>query len=123
MSTEDPDITPQKKTFTAADFFGLIAGLVPFALSFSESKTDYSDMTANGLEVGTRTTRHMDYNALGGGGIAILCAFVGMLMIGRMKSKPLRFAIFAVLLALGGFQILRGALIEPGGSDSGVLFG
>jgi hypothetical protein len=123
MSTavDDPDIAPQKKSFSAADIFGLIAGLVPFALSFSESKTEYSNQTANGLEIGTRTTRHMDYIALGGGGVAILCAFIGLFMIGRMKSKPLRFVIFAVLLALGGFQIMRGALIEPGGSDSGVL--
>lgn len=117
----DPDLAPQKKAWTPFDFLGLAAGLVPFALPYSESKTDYATETPHGLEVGTRTTKHMDYMALGGGGVAVVCAFVGLFLLARLKWRGFRLALFAVLLALGGFQILRGALVEQGTSESGVL--
>ena len=119
----DPDLRPRKPTIHFVDIVGLLAGAVPFALSYSKTTSSYSSTAGGGLEVGTVTTSHMDYVALGGGGLAILCAFVGLLMIGRMASRPLRFAVFAVLLALGGLQIIRGVLADTGGSStSGVMY-
>ena len=120
------DLAAMKPTLHPVDFFGLIAALVPFGLSYSRTETSYSTVTATGaLEVGTRTTRHMDYVALAGGALALVCAVIGLSLIGRMKAKGIRFAIFAVLLALGGFQIIRGVLVglDGGSSVSGTILG
>jgi hypothetical protein len=119
----DPDLQPRKANVHLVDVAGLLCGAVPFALSYSKTTSSYSSTDGARLEMGTTTKSHMDYVALGGGAIAALCAIIGLAMIGRMGSRPLRLGIFIVLLALGGFQIMRGVLADTGkSSSSGVMF-
>jgi hypothetical protein len=119
----DPDLRPRKPKVHVADVAGLLCGAVPFALSYSKTTSSYASTDGGGLEIGTITRSHMDYVALGGGGVAVLCAIIGLAMISRMGSRPLRLGIFIVLLALGGFQIIRGVLADTGrSSTSGVMF-
>ena len=100
-----------KPSFHTLDFVGLVLGLIPFGISYSVTTTDFFEVTASGgMSSGTMTKHHMDYVALAGGGGAILCAIVSLAMIGRMKSRGVRIGIFAVLLALGGLQVIRGVL-------------
>ena len=119
----DPELRPRKPKVHFVDVAGVLAGVLPFALSYSTTTSSYTSTDGGGLEVGTVTKSHMDYVALGGGGAAVLCAVIGLAMIGKMGSRPLRFAVFALLLALGGLQIIRGVLADTGGSSSsGVMY-
>lgn len=108
---DDPDLQALKKNYVFSDFLGLVAGLVPFVLSFSTTTSTSSTTSADGgFSMGTTTTKHMDYVALGGGGIAILCALIGLAFIGKVKSRGARLGIFAALVALGVLQIARGVI-------------
>lgn len=106
----EADLQNLKPQWHALDFIGLALGMIPFVLSYSTSKTSYSTITSEGMAVGERVTKHVDYVALAGGGGAILCALIGLMFIGKMRRRPPRLAVFLCLLALGAFQILRGVL-------------
>jgi hypothetical protein len=118
---EDPELAAFKKNWSPVDFLGLAAGLVPFVLSFSTSSETAVEMHGKSMEISTRTHKHMDYIAVGGGAVAVVCAFVGLLLIARMRTRAVRFVVFAVLLALGGLQLARGFLVESGTSVSGTI--
>ncbi len=108
------DVEAMKPRLHVVDFLGLIAGAVPFVLPpMNTSTSSYSSTTGGGFEVGTKTTKHVDYIALGGGAGAIICAIIGIALIGRMRVRALRFGVFAVLLALGVFQVIRAVLLGP----------
>jgi hypothetical protein len=111
-----------KKNWTPVDFLGLAAGLVPFALSWSTTTTSSVEAKGGGLEMSTSTTKHIDYLAVGGGAVAVVCAIVGLLLIGRMRTRSIRFVVFAGLLALGGLQLVRGVLAPTGTSVSGTYY-
>jgi len=80
----------------------------------STSSTTTTEVHGSGLEISTRTSKHTDYVAVAGGALAVVCAFVGLLLIARMRTRAVRFVIFAVLLALGGLQLVRGFWSRPG---------
>jgi hypothetical protein len=119
--TSDPELEALKKNWLPVDFIGLAAGLVPFVLSYSETSTHSVTTRGSGVDVTQTIQQHVDYIALGGGAVAIACAVIGLLLIARTRTRALRFAVFAGVLALGGFQIIRGTLTEGGTSVSGTL--
>jgi hypothetical protein len=118
---EDPELAAFKKNWSPVDVLGFAAGLVPFVLSFSTSSETSVEMHGTSMEISTRTHKHMDYVAVAGGAVAVVCAFVGLLLIARMRTRAVRFVVFAVLLALGGFQLVRGFLVESGTHVSGTI--
>ena len=115
MTDLDPDLEALKPRYHALDFIGLALGMIPFAISYSTTSSTSTSVTSDGMTISSQTVKHMDYVALGGGVGAILCALLGLAFIGKMRSRPLRLAVFVGLLALGGLQILR-ALLANGGS-------
>lgn len=115
---EDPELAAFKKNWSPVDVLGFAGGLVPFVLSMSTSSTTTTEVHGSGLELATHTTKHLDYVAVAGGALAVVCAFVGLLLIARMRTRAVRFVVFAVLLALGGLQLVRGFLVETGTSVS-----
>lgn len=118
----DSDLMAMKPVWHVVDVLGLVTGLVPFVLSYSQTTSTSVSTSGGGLDVGTTTVSHMDYVALGGGGVTLLLAVIGLALIGRMRSRSIRLAIFIVLLALGSFQIIRGVLADTGAtSSSGML--
>jgi len=119
---EDPDLAAFKKNWSPVDVLGFAGGLAPFVVSMSTSSTTTTEVHGSGLEISTRTSKHTDYVAVAGGALAVVCAFVGLLLIARMRTRAVRFVIFAVLLALGGLQLVRGFLVETGTSQSGTTY-
>lgn len=115
---DEADLHAMKKSVTPTDVIGLLVGLVPFGFSYSSSSETTVSMT--GIE--TRTTKHVDYVAIGCGAATLACAVVAIVMIGHLKNRALRFVVFAVLLALGGLQVVRGFLAPTGTSSSGIRF-
>jgi hypothetical protein len=120
----DEEQLRKRHRFHPLDVLGVIAGLVPFAVPYRTTTTEFSEKIGENLSIGTRTTVHMDYAALAGGAIALVCAIGGLTVIGRFSSRPLRLAIFIALLSLAALQIILGVLAAsgPGGGVRGVTF-
>ena len=117
IDNSDPDLKPRKPNVHAVDIVAVIAGVVPFAVPYNTTTTSGVETGPAGMSIVERTETHEDYAAIGGGAAAVLFAIIGLALIGRMGSRPLRLGIFIVLLALGGFQIIRGVLA---GQDGGT---
>ncbi|HEU0034858.1 MAG TPA: tetratricopeptide repeat protein [Kofleriaceae bacterium] len=82
----------------------LIVGLVAAALPFGMSAVDSSYETANGVVV---ARHYRDWIAIGGGGVALACGFVAIVMLLRARSLGY-LAGAAAIVVLGGFQLARG---------------
>jgi hypothetical protein len=81
---------------------GLIAGILPFFISFSSDEST----VVNGVAV---TASSIDYPAVAGGGVAALAgvAFLGIALRANLQ-KPVKLAVAVVVLALGAVHLLRG---------------
>ena len=91
---------------------GLIAGGVPFVISYSE--------TSSTSENGRITSFHYrDKVAIAGGGLAVLLGLVALLLALRNRGGAARIGLAAGALALGGFQLVRGfgLLVNTGDSS------
>jgi len=107
---EDPDVVALKKNWTPVEVFGLIAGVIPFFISYAETTSTRSSSSGGSLDISTTTTKHMDYVAVGGGAIAIACAVLVLMLIGRARNRNHRLVVAAVLVVLGGMQNAYGIL-------------
>jgi hypothetical protein len=112
MRDEDPDVVALKKNWTPIEVFGLIAGVISFFISYSETTATTSSSSGGSLDISTTTTEHMDYVAVGGGAIAIVCGVLVLALIGRARNRNHRLVVAAVLLVLGGMQIAY-AILGP----------
>ena len=85
------------------ELVGLLAAIAPFFVSCSSSST----RTVNGRIV---ESSYFDLFAVVGGGIAVLVALGMLIQFGETapEDKYKRIGVFVAMLALGGFQILRG---------------
>ena len=92
-------LSSASKTWTV---LGLIAGLLPFMISMSSS----SSTTVNGH---ITSFAYRDNIALAGGAVALLCGVLAAISERKpsdVRTKRLLFAM--AIIALGGFQIVRG---------------
>jgi hypothetical protein len=88
---------------TQNDIIGLLAGIIPFFFSCSSS----SSRTVNGRVV---ESSYFDLVAVVGGAIAALMALgiLTQLSTTASEDRGKRIVLLVVMLALGGFQVLRG---------------
>jgi hypothetical protein len=89
-------------SLTKNDILGLIAGIIPFFVFIGSSSTS----SVNGQVVSQSS---LNLVAIIGGVIAVGMAFVGFRSLSeRGGNRNLYLALFAVLLVLGVFQVVRG---------------
>ena len=99
---DDDPIATQGPLGPAA-IVGLVAGAVPFFIHLGTSST----VVVNGEVVESTST---DYVALGGGGVAIIAGIAAILTAKNAgANKPKAMMVGAGVIALGVFQLLRGA--------------
>ena len=108
---EDISISTTGKTLI---IIGLVAALVPFVMSSSES----SSSSVNGKVV---AFHYRDTIALLGGAVAIFCGLIAA-FVDRRRAK--RLVVALALVALGGVQIARGVGVfaSPADSSSSLEF-
>ncbi|MBM4360778.1 MAG: hypothetical protein FJ096_21940 [Deltaproteobacteria bacterium] len=100
----DLELAPSRKRIHFVDILGLGAGILPFFLSFSSMKSVSATVTVDGKVVETvEQASHVDYIALGGGGLALLCGLAGLTLVRRARSKGERVALTVGTVALGAF--------------------
>ena len=108
---EDISISTTGRTLV---IIGLIAALVPFAISSSES----SSSMVNGKVV---AFHYRDTMALLGGAVALFCGVIAAYVD---RKRPKKLIVALMVLALGGLQIARGVGVfaTPFSSSSSLEF-
>ncbi len=94
------------------DYIGLGAGLVPFVLTFRQSRSESTSMTTIDASGKSHTTvkesaKFFDPVALAGGIVALAIALVLLAQVRQVEpqKRALRAGLAVVILGLGGYQL------------------
>ena len=96
----DDDFAPPESALSPVTIAALIGGIAPFCLSYTSS----SSSTVNGVT----TSSYIDYIAVVGGPLAILCGLIGVVSGLKASNKLMGLGLPLVAMLLGVFQLLRG---------------
>ena len=102
---EDPELAEMRGIGVpgAAEYIGFAGAGAPMVFHYSNS----SSTSLNGV---VTSTTFVDYVALGGGALAVLCGLVSFLLLPKTAptKKSLRRWIAIGLVCVGAFQLVRG---------------
>ena len=100
MEDEFDDFAPPQSALSPVTIAALIGGIGPFCLSYTSS----SSTTINGVT----TSSYIDYIAVVGGPLAILCGLIGLITGLKASNKLMGLGLPLLAMVLGVYQLLRG---------------